>query len=62
MPAPYLMRRAEVASRMWRARPGTLAEIVEGGLRVTQFNIERILKAFLPDGRSGDVSPNSRSR
>jgi NTE family protein len=44
-----LSRRAEVASRMWRARPGTLAEIVEGGLRVTQFNIERILKAFLPD-------------
>ena len=43
-----LMRRGAVAGRMWRARPGTLAEIVEGGLRVTQFNVERILKAFLP--------------
>ena len=43
-----LMRRAEVASRMWRARPGTLAEMVESGIRVSQFNIERILKAFLP--------------
>ena len=34
---------------MWRARPGTLAEMVQGGLRVTQFNVERILEAFLPD-------------
>ena len=44
-----LSRRAEVASRMWRARPGTIAEMMEGGLRVTQFNVERILKAFLPE-------------
>ncbi len=48
--ASILGRRAEVASRMWQARPGTVA----GGLawrhpHVTQFNIERILKAFLPD-------------
>ncbi len=41
--------RAQVATRMWRARPGTFAEAMEGGLRVSQFNIERILKAFLPD-------------
>lgn len=44
-----LGKRAEVASRMWRARPGTFAEALQGGFRVTQFNIERILKAFLPD-------------
>ncbi|UVK37515.1 patatin-like phospholipase family protein [Mesorhizobium sp. AR10] len=44
-----LSRRAEVATRMWRARPGTFAEAVQGGLRVSQFNIERILKAFLPE-------------
>ena len=44
-----LMRRAEVATRMWRARPGTFAEAMQGGLRVSQFNVERILKAFLPD-------------
>lgn len=41
--------RAQVASRMWRARPGTLAEAMEGGLRLGQFNVERILKAFLPE-------------
>jgi NTE family protein len=44
-----LMRRAEVATRMWRARPGTFTEAMQGGLRVSQFNVERILKAFLPD-------------
>ncbi|KQZ13737.1 Patatin [Mesorhizobium sp. Root554] len=44
-----LSTRAQVASRMWRARPGTFAEAMEGGLRVSQFNIERILKAFLPE-------------
>ncbi|MDQ6435054.1 patatin-like phospholipase family protein [Mesorhizobium sp. LHD-90] len=44
-----LSRRAEVVSRMWKARPGTFAEALQGGIRVTQFNIERILKAFLPD-------------
>lgn len=41
--------RAEVAARMWRSRPGTLAEAVQGGIRVSQFNVERILKAFLPE-------------
>lgn len=44
-----LGKRAEVASRIWRARPGTLAEAMEGGLRIGQFNVERILKAFLPE-------------
>ncbi len=47
--ATVLGRRAEVASRMWKARPGTMAEALQAGIRVTQFNIERILKAFLPD-------------
>ncbi|MEP9389051.1 patatin-like phospholipase family protein [Mesorhizobium sp. KR9-304] len=42
-----LSRRAEVVGRMWSARPETLAAMV-GGLRVTQFSIERILHAFLP--------------
>ncbi|MER9653699.1 patatin-like phospholipase family protein [Mesorhizobium sp. M0152] len=44
-----LGRRAEVVSRMWRARPGTIAEAMQGGIRLSQFNVERILKAFLPD-------------
>lgn len=43
-----LGRPVEVASRMWHARPGTLSEVMETGFRVSQFNIERILKAFLP--------------
>lgn len=44
-----LGRSAEVASRMWRARPGSMAEMFEGGVRIGQFNAERILRAFLPD-------------
>jgi NTE family protein len=43
-----LCRRTAVASRMWSARPGSLAEMMETGLHVTQFNVERTLKAFLP--------------
>lgn len=42
-----LSRRAEVLGRMWSARPESLSKMV-GGLKVTQFNIERILHAFLP--------------
>jgi NTE family protein len=44
-----LGRRTEVATRMWRARPGSFADFMETGIRVSQFNIERILRAFLPD-------------
>lgn len=44
-----LLRRAEVASRMWRARPGTLSELLEVGVRFTQFSAERIIKSFMPD-------------
>jgi len=43
-----LGRRAEVASRMWRARPGSFAEFFKGGISVSQFNVERLLSAFLP--------------
>ncbi|RUM96164.1 patatin-like phospholipase family protein [Pseudaminobacter arsenicus] len=43
-----LGRPSEVASRMWHARPGTLSEVMATGFRISQFNIERILKAFLP--------------
>ncbi|MGN6145387.1 MAG: patatin-like phospholipase family protein [Mesorhizobium sp.] len=41
--------RAQVASRMWKARPGSFAEAMQAGLHVSQFNVERILKAFLPE-------------
>ena len=40
---------AEVASRMWRSRSGTFAEVMRHGLRIGQFDIEGILRAFLPD-------------
>ncbi|MBX3596056.1 MAG: patatin-like phospholipase family protein [Rhizobiaceae bacterium] len=43
-----LSRRAEVASRMWRARPGSLTEFFAGGFSFGQFNVERLLRAFLP--------------
>ena len=51
-----LSRRVEVASRMWQARPGSIGEMVEGGFRVGQFNIERILKSFLPDAIPDDFA------
>lgn len=44
-----LARPGQVAGRMWRARPGSVREMFEGGFRLGQFNIERILKAFLPE-------------
>lgn len=43
-----LGRRKEVASRMWRARPNSFGEMMFDGFRVSQFNIEKIVKAFLP--------------
>ncbi|GGA78243.1 patatin [Brucella endophytica] len=44
-----LANRAEVAARMWKTRPASFAEILSGGIRVAQFNIEKILRAFLPE-------------
>ena len=43
-----LGRSTSIASRMWQARPESLAEAMQDGIRVSQFNILRILKAFLP--------------
>lgn len=44
-----LGKSSEVASRIWRSRPETLSGIFKGGMRFGQFNIERILRAFLPE-------------
>lgn len=44
-----LGRRTEVASRIWRARPDSFAQMMSGGFRIGQFDVERILRAFLPD-------------
>lgn len=43
-----LGNRGEVMARIWRSRPTSLSEMMSGGLRA-QLNIERILKAFLPE-------------
>ncbi|WP_028034031.1 patatin-like phospholipase family protein [Chelativorans sp. J32] len=48
--ASVLARRSEIAARIWRARPAKFAEMVETGLRLGQFNAERILREFLPRG------------
>ncbi len=41
-------RPKEVMNRIWGMRPTSLGDMVKGGFRVGQFNLERILKAFLP--------------
>lgn len=43
-----LGQRAELVSRVWRLRPSKVGD-VWGGFRLGQFNIERILAAFLPE-------------
>ena len=39
----------EVMNRLWSLRPTTVREMMSGGMRFGQFNLERILGAFLPD-------------
>lgn len=40
---------AEVLSRIWRSRPTSISEMIDGGMRIGQFNVERILRSFLPE-------------
>lgn len=40
---------AEVLTRIWRSRPSSISELMDGGVRIGQFNIERILRSFLPE-------------
>ena len=42
-------RPREVMNRIWSMRPTTLSDMVAGGIRIGQYNLERILKAFLPE-------------
>ena len=49
-------RRKEIFNRLWSLRPSSFAKAVAGGFRVGQFNIERILPAFLPDGVPRDFT------
>lgn len=47
--AEVLAHRAEAVARMWRgARPDSLAGMISAGFRFGQFDVERILRAFLP--------------
>ncbi|WP_419906355.1 patatin-like phospholipase family protein [Hoeflea sp.] len=43
-----LGRRSEFVSRIWKARPYSMGDVMTKGFRFGQFNIERILRAFLP--------------
>ena len=43
-----LGNRAEVAARIWKTRPNTFGEMIQTGLRVSQFNVEKLLQSFLP--------------
>jgi NTE family protein len=47
--------RSAIARRMWQLRPGNLSAAV-GGLRFTQFDVERVLRAFLPARLPQDFS------
>lgn len=40
---------AEVLTRIWRSRPSSISELMDGGVRIGQFNVERILRSFLPE-------------
>jgi NTE family protein len=42
-------RPGQIMNRLWSLRPARFSEMVAGGFRVGQFNLERVLKAFLPD-------------
>lgn len=42
-------RPREVMNRIWSLRPTTLSDMVSNGFRIGQYNLERILRAFLPD-------------
>lgn len=41
--------KAAVVSRIWGMRPQTVRDAVAKGIRIGQFNLERILRAFLPE-------------
>jgi NTE family protein len=49
-------RRKEIVNRLWSLRPASLKQAVTKGFRVGQFNIERILPAFLPESVPKDFS------
>jgi NTE family protein len=49
-------RRKEIVNRLWSLRPASFTQAVAGGFRVGQFNLERILPAFLPEAIPKDFA------
>ncbi|MCB1448265.1 MAG: patatin-like phospholipase family protein [Rhizobiaceae bacterium] len=47
-------RPREVMNRIWSLRPTTLSDMVSNGFRIGQYNLERILHAFLPGALPAD--------
>lgn len=48
--------RSSVLNRIWSLRPPSMRAAVTGGFRMGQFNLERILPAFLPEGLARDFA------
>lgn len=46
----------QLLSRVWRSRPASMKEALSGGLRLGQFNLERLLRSFLPERVPDDFS------
>ncbi len=40
---------SSVLGRIWAARPTSIAEMMAGEMRLGQFDVERLLRSFLPD-------------
>jgi NTE family protein len=51
-----ISRRGELMNRLWRLRPTSFSEAMSGGFGLGQFNLERVLDAFLPDAIPRDFA------
>lgn len=49
-------RPREVMNRIWSMRPTTFSDMVASGIRIGQYNLERILKAFMPEALPADFA------
>jgi len=50
-----LSSRGGAMARLWRSLPRSVGELAAGGIRLGQFDIERILRAFLPEPFPGRI-------
>lgn len=51
-----LANRTEVMNRLWQLRPKSIAGVIAGAFKLTQFDIERVLATFLPKGIPAEFS------